>query len=427
MDHLDDKHFELPANELCTLVELAGKRTMEFHSDLDPEQLIVPKLEILNPFLWELGHVAFFYEANLLRATGFDKTLMPDGDRLYNSFDVLHETRWDLPIPSIEGTRDYVKRVRDRVLERLATSASNPRSTYLHLLAVRHEDMHAEAFTYMRQTLAYAAPVLSHVKPPGALESPAVVRADVEFAGGVFRIGAVRADDFIFDNEKWAHDVELAPFRMANMATSAGEYAEFVEADGYARREFWSDAGWAWRESENRMHPVYWKRDDSSGWLRRHFDRWIPLDPRQPVVHVTWHEAEAFCKWAGRRLPTEAEWEFALAQETEDRAASTEHANIDWRHGDVIEVDALSHHSPVSALHQMIGNVWEWTATAFEPFPGYVVDEPYREYSEPWFGAPKVMKGGSWATSPRLASRRYRNFFLPHRCDVFVGFRTCAL
>jgi len=422
MGNLEEKHFVLPASELRALVDTVGKRTEELTLDLSPEQFTVPILDIVNPFLWEIGHVAFFYEANVLRHTGYEKELMPNGDKLYNSFDVEHDTRWSLPIPDRAGTMEYTRRVREVVLERLGTRESDARSTYLHLLAARHEDMHAEAFTYMRQTLGYAAPSLSPVVERKAASPAGATRRDIEFTGGPFRIGAERSAEFVFDNEKWSHDLTLAPFRMANTAVTAGEFAAFVEDGGYQRRELWSEAGVAWRERAKLEHPIYWRRDGAGTWLRRNFDEWLPLEPDHPAVHISWHEANAYCRWAERRLPTEAEWEFALVKASTDHSPS----NLDWLNGGCVPVDASASDEP-DAPHHMIGNVWEWTADPFEPFAGYVVDEPYREYSEPWFGVPKILKGGSWATSSRLATRTFRNFFPPDRNDVFAGFRTCAL
>ncbi len=185
----------------------------------------------------------------------------------------------------------------------------------------------------------------------------------------------------------------MPAFALSRRAVSNGEYLRFVEEGGYLRREFWDEAGWRWRSQTGRRHPVYWR--GRGGWEQRVFDAWRPLDPQLPVLHVNAFEAEAWCRWAGRRLPTEAEWE---------RAAAGDSA---W------------------GCRQMLGNVWEWTATPFEPYPGFTPD-PYTDYSQPWFGTHRVLRGGSFATQPRLARNAYRNFYTPDRADVFAGFRTCA-
>jgi iron(II)-dependent oxidoreductase len=325
--------------------------------DLSGERELGPKLAIVNPPRWELGHVGWFQEWWCLRGASENRaSILPNADRLYNSATVAHATRWNLPLPSFSETLAYRDGVTERVIERLRKGEGE---AYFVRLAVRHEDMHAEAFHYTRQTLGYPAP---------DVETRAVAKpkaGDVEFAGGVFRLGSSPEEGFVFDNEKWSHPVVLQRFRMARGCVTNAEYQEFVRAGGNP--------------------PRYWR----DGELRR-FERWIPRLPDEPVMHVSWHDARAYCRFAGRRLPTEAEWEYA-------------------------------------ALNGLEGtrNVWEWTSSPFLPYPGFVRD-PYAEYSEPWFGTHKVLRGGSFATPARIARPRFRNFYVPDRADIFAGFRTCA-
>jgi len=184
---------------------------------------------------------------------------------------------------------------------------------------------------------------------------------------------------------------------------------------------------------------VYWEREVSGRWLHRRFDHHVALEPHLPVVHVSWYEAEAYCRWAGRRLPTEAEWEMAAAAEPAgdgtwrkrrfpwgDTPATPTHANLDWRARGCVEVGALPAGDSYFGCRQMMGNVWEWTATDFDPYPGFAVD-PYKEYSQPWFGNHKVLRGGAWTTRALLIRNTWRNFYTPDRRDVWAGFRTCAL
>jgi iron(II)-dependent oxidoreductase len=432
------KRFTLPASELGRLVEDAHRQTLALVGDLADVQWTVPKLETVNPFLWELGHTAFFYDVFLLRGLGARDFQLPGAEALYDSFSVAHDDRWELPLPPRQETLAYKERVFQRVIDRLDGRRAGGHETYLHLLAVRHEDMHGEAFAYMRQTLGYPPP------PPGdGSPTPAAgpLPGDVAVPGGTFLLGATPDAPFVFDNEKWAHPVEVAPFRIARAPVTNTEFVEFVADGGYQRPELWSRQGWQWRTGAGANHPACWQPAGGS-WLRRHFDRLVPLEPHAPVVHVNWYEAEAWCNWAGRRLPTEAEWELAASGEpTPDRKAiarrkrrypwgdappSPLHANLDFRLAGCADVAAFPAGDSGFGCRQMLGNVWEWTASAFYPFPGYVVDSPYREYSAPWFGYRKVLKGGAWATRSRLVSNTYRNFFLPHRRDPFAGFRTCA-
>jgi len=418
----------------------ARQRSFELVADLTDEQLMGPHLSIVNPLLWEIGHVAWFQEKWVLRHAGHQKPIRDDGDALYDSAAVAHDTRWDLPLPSREDTLSYMRQVCDRVLERIERPDLSDEDIYFVRLSVFHEDMHTEAFTYTRQTLKYPPPRLSLISEPAPTGGP--LPGDVEIPGGTFLLGATPEEPFVFDNEKWAHPVQVKPFAIARAAVTEAEFAAFVDGGGYRRQEFWSEAGWRWREGVGAEHPVYWQREAHGRWLRRHFDQWVPLEPSRPVIHVNWYEAEAYCCWTGRRLPTEAEWEVAAAAEFDSNGAglsrrkrrfpwgdeppTPEHANLNWRALGCIDVGALPASDSAFGCRQMIGNVWEWTSSDFLPYPGFVRD-PYKEYSEPWFGDHKVLRGGCWTTRSRLLRNTWRNFYQPHRRDVWAGFRTCAL
>lgn len=344
-------------NELHEELRSARAHLRRVADDLGGERELGPRLAIVNPPRWELGHVGWFQEWWCLRdASENHASILPNADRLYNSATVPHATRWDLPLPSFSSTLAYRDEVTERVIDRLQNGQVDP---YFVQLAVRHEDMHAEAFHYTRQTLAYPSP------DPESGPAPVRTVGDAEYSGGVFRLGSTPQDGFVFDNEKWSHPIVLAPFRMARGCVTNAEYETFVRAGGSA--------------------PRYWRDQEV-----KRFERWVPRLPDEPVMHVGWNEAQAYCKFAGRRLPTESEWEYA-------------------------------------ALNGLEGtrSVWEWTASAFLPYPGFVRD-PYKEYSEPWFGTHKVLRGGSFATPARIARARFRNFYTPDRADIFAGFRTCA-
>jgi iron(II)-dependent oxidoreductase len=444
-----------PIAQLVGELRETRARTLDLVDDLSDEQLIGPRLQIVNPLLWEIGHLAWFQEFWVLRHLAGQPPSLKHGDELYDSAQVAHDTRWDLPLLERDETLAYMGRVLERVIEQTGnashqlTDAEGYDQEYFLKLVLLHEQMHDEAVTYTRQTLGYSAPEIVLVDKARFADQDAPltqanndVTGDAEIPGGKFTLGSIPESGFAFDNEKLAHEIGIAPFAISKTAVTNREFTTFVEDGGYRRRELWTVAGWQWRSVVNVEHPVYWHREGSAGWLRRDFDEWVALDECLPVIHVNWHEADAYCRWANRRLPTEAEWEMAASAEpsaigmnlTEhkrrypwgDDSPTLEHANLDWRALGCVPVDALPAGDSTFGCRQMIGNVWEWTASDFQPYPGFVAG-PYKEYSEPWFGNHKVLRGGCWVTRSRLIHNSYRNFYTPERRDVWAGFRTCAL
>jgi EgtB-related family protein len=456
----------ISAADLIPIMREFRACTLDLVADLDEEQLIGPHLAIVNPPLWEIGHVAWFSEYWILRHLRKKEPIIANGDQLYNSTDIAHDTRWELLLPSFQETRQYMDEVLDRCIEHIdRTSKLTAEEFYFYLLATFHEGMHAEALAYTRQTLGYAAPRFA-ADQTAWKDSAGPFPGDAEVPGGTFLIGATPDFPFAFDNEKWAHPVEIQPFRIARAPVTNGEFLAFVEAGGYRKAQFWSKEGWHWLQSggapkleasfakffsktvtnssrvldlEKRLdHPVYWRCDANGRWQQRFFDQYAPLNEHLPVIHVSWYEAEAYCNWAGRRLPTEAEWEAAASAEPEanglsdrrrhfpwgDDQPTTDRANLDWRSG-LTEVGAHPSGDSAFGCRQMIGNVWEWTADNFTPYPGFIID-PYKEYSKPWFDTHKVLRGGCWATRSLLIRNTWRNFYTPDRTDVWAGFRTCA-
>ncbi|HZQ00821.1 MAG TPA: selenoneine synthase SenA [Reyranella sp.] len=433
MDHVQSHRPTSGASaaELVAQLREARHRTRRLTEDLSSAELMGPYLEIVNPVLWEIGHIAWFHEYWTLREAAKQPPLIERSDRLWDSSNVPHKTRWHLDLPDRAGTFAYMADVLARQEELLARGIDEE-TRYFYDLAIRHEDMHVEALTYMRQTSSNAAPS----GLCGTMRAAAGgLAGDASVPGGRWQLGSTSGEGFVFDNEKWAHEEPLAPFRIARAAVSNAEFADFIEAGGYRTREFWSEAGWAWRERRAAERPVYWQPKRDGVWTWRRYRTVEELAPNAAVVFVTWFEAEAYCRWAGRRLPTEIEWEAAALGTPDgqrrrwpwgDAAPDASRANLDFTSDGTIDVGALPAGDSAFGCRQMIGNVWEWTSSDFQPFAGFSPD-PYKDYSAPWFGTRKVLRGGCWATSHRIARPAYRNFFTPDRNDVFAGFRTCAL
>jgi ergothioneine biosynthesis protein EgtB len=249
--------------------------------------------------------------------------------------------------------------------------------------------MHGEALLYTLQTLGAAAPACL-----AAEAGQAATPGEIAFAGGSLLCGGDPARGFVFDNEKPALSCRVAPFAIDAGLVSNAAWLAFMEDGGYRQPRCWSEEGRAWLAASGRAAPRYWQRDAAGdGWHTLRFGQRVDLDPGEPVRHVSLYEAEAYCSWAGRRLPLEEEWEFA---------ARAGHAGFGW------------------------GQLWEWTASRFLPYPGFAADR-YLEYSAPSFGSRQSLRGASFATPPRLRSPHFRNFYTPERDDIFAGFRTCAL
>ena len=422
----------LPINATEVLAAYADARafTRRLIDDLDDAQLLVPHLSIVNPFLWEIGHVAWFQERFVLRDAGRQPSMRNDADHLFDSANVPHGTRWDLRLPSRKDTLCYMDAVFARVAEMVTRAPLSPSDLELHHLCLLHEDMHGEALVYMRQTLGYVAPRVPLAAEPAAPPPT----GDVELPGGEFEVGTCSRELFSFDNERCKHAVKIAPFGLARAPVTQAEFLAFVEDEGYARADLWSEAGWRWRNKAAAAHPVYWRRVDGQ-WQRRQYDQWLVLEPHLPMCCVCFHEAEAYCRWARRRLPSEAEWEYACADGAHGHKRrypwgssppTSVQAALDLRAAWCAPASACAVGDADLGLRQVIGNVWEWTASAFAPYPGFAAGS-YAEYSAPWFGDHMVLRGGAFATRARLACSAYRNFFKPHRRDVLAGFRTAAL
>lgn len=422
----------------------ARSRTLALVENLDDQQLMGEVLPTVNPLRWEIAHAAYFHETWVLRHLGGQPPINKEADALFDSIEIQHKDRWDLPLPSLQNTFTYMNEVLQRELELLRKIELNKQAKYFYLLALFHEDMHNEAFLCTRQTLAFPKP--NYIASNSCDENrSAIVNEDMEIPGGQFMLGAERNDEFIFDNEKWAHKTYVAPFSIAKYSVNNEHYLEFVEAGGYQKEIYWSPAAWKWLQEKKLQHPVYWKKDCDKQWHVREFDYWQPLKLSHAVCHISWYEAQAFCKWSNRRLPTEAEWEFAAAcHATEINSDQNEkiiypesislgedefvnhHANLDCAQLGTTAVDDFAESDNKFGCRQMFGNVWEWTSSSFEPYPGFSPDW-YTEYSRPLFSETKVLRGGAWPTRSRMLRTTLRNYYGADRNDVFAGFRTCAI
>ena len=368
---------------------------------LSEEQLNTVYSPILSPLAWDLGHIANFEELWLVQTVGGREPMEGDLGRLYDAIENPRMVRNELPILRGDELRAYMAGVRERTLEVLgeveleATDDPNLRDGYVYDLILAHEHQHNETMLQLLQMVDGYEPVTvdeSVAAEPGS-EGP----ERVAVAAGTYEIGADVAG-FAYDNERPRHAVELGGFEIGRTPVTNSAYAEFVADTG-------ADP------------PRYWEGDGEGGWVTTSFGRRRELDPERPVIHVDWNGADAFASWAGGRLPTEFEWEASAT------GASHERANLDHLGFGCTVAGAYGDGAAESGAVQMLGDVWEWTSSELEGYPGFSAF-PYPEYSEVFFGESlKVLRGGSWATRRAVIRTSFRNWDLPERSQIFSGFR----
>jgi iron(II)-dependent oxidoreductase len=407
---------------------------------LDEDDLLRQHSTLMSPLVWDYAHVGNYEEQWLLREAAGLTPVRTDIDSVYDAFEHPRATRPTLPLLRRKDAQQYLRTVRARVLDSLETIPFGPdrpltAGAFVHRMVVQHEHMHDETMLATHQ-LRRGEPVLADLPPPPATSPP--VAPEVLVPAGAFPFGT-STDPWAHDNERPAHLVDVPAFWIDTVPVTNGAYRAFVEGGGYDERRWWSEAGWDWRCRSGKRSPAFWLREGSasasgSGWYRRRFGRIEPLPDDQPVQHVCFHEADAYARWAGRRLPTEAEWEKAASW---DPGAATKHrfpwgddlptldqANLGQRHLQPAPVGAYPAGASSVGAHQMLGDVWEWTSTSFTGYPGFCVF-PYREYSEVFFGGEyQVLRGGSWATDAVACRTTFRNWDYPIRRQIFAGFRT---
>jgi gamma-glutamyl hercynylcysteine S-oxide synthase len=371
-------------------LEAARRRSLDLLAPLDDDALLAQHSPLMSPLIWDLAHIGNYEDLWLIRSLGAP-AVRPEIDELYDAFLQPRARRPELPLLKPAEARDYVSRVRDRTLQILATADLAGadrlvRDGYVHRMVIQHEHQHDET---MLATLQLSGLMVEHETPPVELQGWQSAGA-VGVPGGVFVMGT-STDPWALDNEQPAHPVELAAYEIDRRPVDNETWARFVAEGGYHRQELWSEAGWSWRNEAALEAPLFWELQGTR-WTRHRLGFREEVRPDEAVAHVCFFEAEAFANWVGRRLPTEAEWERA---------------------------DQLG-------LLEGKGQVWEWTSSAFEPYPGFAAF-PYREYSEVFFGDDyRVLRGSSWATHSSVARPTFRDWDYPIRRQIFSGLRTAG-
>lgn len=414
----------------------ARERTLLLLEPLSDEDLRKQHDPLMSPIIWDIGHIAHFEELWLTRNLD-GEIKFSEMPGIYNPFENPRSKRGALPLQSRTVIYGELERIREKVLDRLSAvefDPSNPllRDGYVYNLVLQHEYQHCETILQtlqLKQGTPYPAP-RSHafpISPDGG--EPEMVN----FPGGTVSVGT---DDRAksYDNERPLHEVVVAPFNIDRTPVTNGSYREFMNDGGYTRRELWSGDGYDWARGSGISAPKYWEMRGTE-WFQQTMDIVRPVDPSRPVCHVSFHEAAAFARWAGKRLPTETEWETAAGWNQNRKAAqrypwgestvTTMNANIDQLSFDTAPVGTFRDYASPMGCTGMIGDIWEWTSSDFAGYPGFSAF-PYPEYSKIFFGPDyKVLRGGSWATRPGAIRNTFRNWDYPIRRQIFSGFR-CA-
>ncbi|MFC7217448.1 ergothioneine biosynthesis protein EgtB [Streptomyces polyrhachis] len=426
---------DAPVRELAlAALEQARLRTLLLTDCLDEAQLAAQHSPLMSPLVWDLAHIGSQEDIWLVRGAGALPGVRPDLDDLYDAFRHPRAGRPALPLLSPDEARHYLAEVRERALKVLADSDpedENPllNGAFVFGMVAQHEQQHDETMLATHQ-LRRGEPVLFAPDPPAA--PAADLPAEVLVPGGDFTMGT-STDPWALDNERPAHRVHVAAFHLDTMPVTNAAYLEFIDAGGYREPRWWHPLGWEHVRRTKLHAPLFWQREGGR-WLRRSFGRTEPVAPEEPVVHVSWYEADAYARWAGRRLPTEAEWEKAARHDPDTGRSRTypwgeaqpaeAHANLGQRHLGPAPAGAYPQGAAPAGARQLIGDVWEWTSSDFTPYPGFTAF-PYAEYSEVFFGSDyKVLRGGSFGTAPVAVRGTFRNWDYPIRRQIFAGFRT---
>jgi iron(II)-dependent oxidoreductase len=415
--------------------ELDGvrRRSLDLLAPVSEADQVAQHSPLMSPLVWDLAHVGFYEELWLLRAVARTAPMDPHREGLYDAFRHPRRERAGLALLGPAEARRHIAAVRGRVLDVLEAVEFDPAlpllaEGFVYGMVVQHEHQHDET---MLATLQLTGRPYPHTMPDPPPAGRLLPRAEVFVPGGPFLMGT-DTEPWAYDNERPAHVVEVAPFFIDTTPVTNAEYLRFIEEGGYDDRRLWSEPGWAWRLEADLRAPEFWAREGNGSWSILRYGKRFPLPPAEPVQHVCYHEADAYARWVGKRLPTEAEWEKAASWDGGRKRRfpwgddlSGQRANLGQRHFGPAPAGAYPEGASPYGAEQMLGDVWEWTASDFTPYPGFA-SFPYKEYSEVFYGPDyKVLRGGSWATHPLAVRTTFRNWDFPIRRQIFAGFR-CA-
>lgn len=409
------------------------RNTERLLAPIDDTTLTTQYDQLMSPVVWDYAHIGVFEELWLVRAISGGEPLDQELERTYNALDTPRVVRGHRRLLDRAESTAYLADVRRRtlgLLDEIDLSGDDPllRDAFVYRLVLQHEDQHDETIL---QTIQLN-PGCYLKQPPAVRRGRQVEQRAIAIPAGTYPIGSSLHEPY--DNEHPCHRVRVEEFAIDRFPVTNGDYLAFMQDGGYGRREVWSADGWDWNQTFGIGSPEYWCEEDGT-WFVTGYGLRLPVDPAVPVQHVSYFEADAYARWAGKRLPTEFEWEVAAAFDPGagehrrypwgDEAPTPERANLGQVCFRPAPVGAYPQGASAWGCEQMLGDVWEWTSSDFRAYPGFAAF-PYSEYSEPFFGGGfKVLRGGSWATRASVARTTFRNWDSRLKRQIFAGLR-CA-
>ena len=434
---LNSKVVNLNSNQLCKYLHEVYDLTLKISSFLKKDEftgfekqssmIYLPKKNLnkneINPLLWELGHISYFYDYHCLRYLIDDYQIMIPDSEIYNSFVTNRKTRFKFRDHSKKVIFHYYEYIYFTLNNYITNNILNEKTTYLILLSILHNHMHIESFLFSRKIIGFKKLITSKFKTID-------INKDIEFIfinGGKFEQGTYEGENLLcFDNEKPRFSTKINDFLVSNILVTEKLVEKFILGNGYKKEDYWCDNGWRWINENKITLPLYWKKMGDNLVIKNHKFHQIVIG-NNPASHLNWYEAKAICKWLGGRLPTESEWEYLATNGGTTKLPWGNNwkenvANIEYS-GDVCDVSSFSSGDNKWGVRQLIGNLWEWCEEPIYPYDGFVMDSIYREMSYPFFGQKKILRGGSWAVPKILINSKYRNAQMPDTRIQFTGIR----
>jgi len=386
-----------------------------------------------NPLLWEFGHVLFFWEHKTLRFLEesdeiINQLSLPDSSNIYDSSIISLEDRFTVSLYDAKTIQEKYAQTLSHIIKMInqPNFELTPITFYFIYLSLLHNEMHNESFLFTQKMLLCEKPSLLQDKE-AFKQNNNIENQMIFIKGGIFRQGIDDNDSkqFTIDNEMPSFEVHVSDFYVSKYPITEYQFMQFVNDNGYQKEKYWNQLGWKWLTKNQITSPLYWCQNFNGVWHVKEWNHIRLVRKDYPICHVSWYEANAYCRWAKGRLPTESEWEY-MATNGGTESYPIIKGNLDYKYGEIIPVNVFENNNNSDQVQQLFGNIWEWCQEPIYPYDGFTIDPVYREMSYPFFGFKRICKGGSWSVPSYLINAKYRNAQMPDNRIQFIGFRMIA-